>query len=177
MAATIENLEIRIEATSKSAANGVDALSASLSRLRSAAGGALNSNNKLSNSFSKIGASLKSATARITGMVLGYNKLIDVCADAFTESNEYIESLNLFRVTMGDAADEALRFAETVEDVMGIDIAEWITNQGVFQRLATGFGISADQATIMSKNLTQLGYDLASFFNTDIETVVVSPYF
>lgn len=172
MSATIEKLEIQIEANSKSAASGVDALSASLSRLRSAAGGALNSNNKLSNSFSKIGASLKSATARITGMVLGYNKLIDVCADAFTESNEYIESLNLFRVTMGDAADEALRFAETVEDVMGIDIAEWITNQGVFQRLATGFGISSDQATIMSKNLTQLGYDLASFFNTDIETAM-----
>ena len=172
MAATIEKLEIQIEANSKSAANGVEALSASLSRLRSAAGGALNSNNKLSNSFSKIGATLKSATARITGMVLGYNKLIDVCADAFTESNEYIESLNLFRVTMGDAADEALRFAETVEDVMGIDIAEWITNQGVFQRLATGFGISSDQATVMSKNLTQLGYDLASFFNTDIETAM-----
>lgn len=172
MAATIEKLEIQIEANSKSAANGVEALSASLSRLRSAAGGALNSNNKLSNSFSKIGASLKRATARITGMVLGYNKLIDVCADAFTESNEYIESLNLFRVTMGDAADEALRFAETVEDVMGIDIAEWITNQGVFQRLATGFGISADQATVMSRNLTQLGYDLASFFNTDIETAM-----
>lgn len=172
MAATIENLEIQIEANSTNAASGVDALTASLSRLRSCSGGVLGSNNKLSNSFKKIGTSLKGSVAKITGMVLGYNKLIDVCADAFNESNEYIESMNLFRVTMGDAADEALRFAETVEDAMGIDIAEWITNQGVFQRMATGFGIATDQATIMSKNLTQLGYDLASFFNTDVETAM-----
>ena len=172
MAATIENLEIQIEANSTNAASGVDALSASLSRLMSSTGGVLNSNNKLSNSFKKIGASLKGSVAKITGMVLGYNKLIDVCADAFNESNEYIESMNLFTVTMGDAADEALRFAETVEDAMGIDIAEWITNQGVFQRMATGFGIAEEQATVMSKNLTQLGYDLASFFNTDVETAM-----
>lgn len=172
MAATIENLEIQIEANSTDAASGVDALSASLSRLRSSTGGVLNTNNKLSNSFMRIGRSLKSSISSIAGFTLGYHRLVSVCAEAFEESNEYIESLNLFRVTMGDAADEALRFAEIVEDAMGIDIAEWITNQGVFQRLATGFGISADKATIMSKNLTQLGYDLASFFNTDIETAM-----
>lgn len=172
MAATIERLEVQIEANSTKAASGVDSLSASLSRLRSCTSGVLSSNNKLSNSFKKIGSNLKSSVLGITGMVLGYHRLVDVFADAFNESNEYIESMNLFRVTMGEAAEEAMRFAETVEEAMGIDIAEWITNQGVFQRMATGFGIATDQATIMSKNLTQLGYDLASFFNTDVETAM-----
>lgn len=48
---------------------------------------------------------------------------------------------------------------------MGIDPADWMRNQGIFQTLTTGFGVSAAKAEIMSKNLTQLGYDLSSFFN------------
>lgn len=31
--------------------------------------------------------------------------------------------------------------------------------------LLTGFGVAADKSALMSKNLTQLGYDLSSFFN------------
>lgn len=172
MAATIENLEIQIQATSKNAAGGIDALTASLSRLKGATSGVLNTGTKLSGSFNRLGNTLKTSTLRLAGMLVGYRKLGSVLADAFNESNEYIESVNLFRVTMGEAADEAMRYAETVQDVMGIDISEWITDQGVFQRMATGFGIADESATIMSKNLTQLGYDLASFFNTDVDTAM-----
>ena len=35
----------------------------------------------------------------------------------------------------------------------------------MFQTISEGFGIASDRAAIMSKNLTQLGYDLSSFFN------------
>ena len=52
---------------------------------------------------------------------------------------------------------------------MGIDPSAWMRNQGVFMTLATGFGVAADKAQIMSQNLTQLGYDLSSFFNIPIE--------
>lgn len=51
---------------------------------------------------------------------------------------------------------------------MGIDPADWMRNQGIFQTLATGFGVSSTKAEIMSKNLTQLGYDLSSFFNISV---------
>ena len=36
--------------------------------------------------------------------------------------------------------------------------------------LIKGLGVGADEAYLMSKNLTQLVYDLASFKNLDIET-------
>ncbi len=88
----------------------------------------------------------------------------------FNESNRYIESLNLFEVTMGNSAKSALDFAENVSDAMGIDVSEWIEYQGTFQQLATGFGVASDAASVMSQNLTQLSYDLASFFNVDTET-------
>lgn len=100
------------------------------------------------------------------------DEVVDVCADYFNISNEYIEALNLFKVSMGDASDAALEYAETVSMAMGIDPAEWISNQGTFQRMSTGFGIASNEAEIMSKNLTQLAYDLSSFFNTDITTAM-----
>jgi phage-related protein len=53
---------------------------------------------------------------------------------------------------------------------MGIDVADWMQYQGTFKNLTSGFGVASDKANIMSQNLTQLSYDLASFFNTDVET-------
>lgn len=82
-----------------------------------------------------------------------------------TQSNKYVEDLNLFTASMGEYAQEAQKFAEKVGEAMGIDPAEWMRNQGVFNTIITGFGVASDRAYIMSKNLTQLGYDLSSFFN------------
>ena len=48
---------------------------------------------------------------------------------------------------------------------MGIDPGEWMRNQGTFMTLATGFGVVSDRAYVMSQQLTQLGYDISSFFN------------
>lgn len=60
-------------------------------------------------------------------------------------------------------------YGETVSEVLGIDLSDWIRNQGVFNTLLTGFGDTADRAALMSKNLTQLGYDLSLFFNISVE--------
>ena len=70
---------------------------------------------------------------------------------------------------MGKYANEAKAYAEKVSELMGIDPAEWLKQQGTSMNLATGFGVAAEKAALMSKNLTQLGYDMASFFNMSIE--------
>lgn len=89
-----------------------------------------------------------------------------------TTSNEYVENINLFTVAMGKYADAALNYAQRVQDVMGIDMSEWIRNQGVFMQIATGFGVAAENANIMSSALTKVSYDIASFFNIDIATAL-----
>lgn len=99
------------------------------------------------------------------GAVVMLNRVRSVLTECIDESNKYQEDLNLFTAAMGQYAAAAQDYAEHVSDVMGIDPAEFMRNQGVFQTLATGFGDTADRAAIMSKNLTQLGYDLSSFFN------------
>lgn len=84
---------------------------------------------------------------------------------AITLSNKYQEDLNLFTASMRKYAAAAQEYAENVSEIMGIDPAEWMRNQGIFDTLLTGFGAVSDRAYTMSKNLTQLGYDISSFFN------------
>lgn len=106
---------------------------------------------------------------KIGATIYALRQISDFISDAITKSNEYQENLNLFTVAMGDYAQEAYDYGQTVSDVLGIDFSEWIRNQGVFNTLLTGFGNTADRAALMSKNLTQLGYDLSSFFNISVE--------
>ena len=56
---------------------------------------------------------------------------------------------------------------------MGIDPAQWLRNQGIFNTLLTGFGDTAERAQLMSQNLTQLGYDLSSYANIPIEEAML----
>jgi len=129
-------------------------------------------NSKLGKSFNLLGVRIKSVYGKMALLLLTGRKLANIFADWVGESNKYVENLNLFRVSMRGAADEALNYAEKVREAFGIDPSEWIRFQAVFQNMATGFGITADKATIMSKTLTQLGYDLATIFNVDYATAM-----
>ena len=83
-------------------------------------------------------------------------------------SSRYIEDMNLFNVSMGQYAGEAREYARAVQAAMGIDMGEWMRNQGTFMTLITGMGETAERANVMSRQLTQLGYDIASFYNLDV---------
>ena len=114
--------------------------------------------------WNKVANGLKFGT-----MIYGLSRLASMIGTAITKSNEYQENLNLFTVAMGEYAQEAFDYGQTVSEVLGIDLSDWIRNQGVFNTLLTGFGDTAERAALMSKNLTQLGYDLSSFFNISVE--------
>lgn len=129
-----------------------------------------NSANKASNSTQKFTDKLVAKISKWRTLSSAFMNVARKMGDWFNESNDYIETLNLFNVTMGEGADAAYEYAESVQKLIGIDIAEWMQYQGTFKQLTSGFGVASEQANIMSQNLTQLSYDLASFFNTDVET-------
>lgn len=93
-------------------------------------------------------------------------------ASFIDKSNQYIEDINLFHASMGKYASEAKKYAEQVGEILGIDPGEFMRNQGVFNTIITGFGVANEQANLMSKNLTQLGYDIASFYNISFENAM-----
>ena len=106
---------------------------------------------------------------KLGGFIVSLRTAASWIGKAITLSNKYQEDLNLFTASMGKYAAAAQEYAENVSEVMGIDPAEWMRNQGIFNTLLTGFGSVSDRAYTMSKNLTQLGYDISSFFNISTE--------
>ena len=198
MALTIDELNIQIAADSGKATRALTSLIKKLEKLKSTMDGSSVSNITISNSFNKTTNAIQKATdatnkhdaatkktskstqgftdklakniSKWRTLSGAFKSVAQTMAGWFQESNDYIETLNLFNVTMGDAADEASTFANKVSEAMGIDVSEWMNFQGTFKQLTSGFGVAEKSANTMSQNLTQLSYDLASFFNTDVET-------
>ena len=127
---------------------------------------ATNALNTANNTASKGYMNLWAKARMAYNVIRGASHLIASC---ITESNSYIENINLFTASMGRFAEEAKDYAETVGEVMGIDPGQFMRYQGVFMTITKGFGVVEDKAYLMSKNLTQLGYDLSSFFNISFE--------
>lgn len=144
----------KIGGSTSSANSGMDKTAKTMNKLSLGAGAAASGLEKISKTL------LSVATVKLVANALG---------DCITKANEYVESYNLFTVAMGSYANEAETYAERVSDALGIDTAEWERAQGTIMTLVTGFGSVESRAYTMSKNLTQLGYDLSSFFNISVK--------
>lgn len=151
-AKSIEQLSKRLNTLKKSLA-GVGSSAGEMKKLKLNIGG-------IGGDFRKVLRGLISARA--------IQKTVSLLKSAIKSSNEYIETMNLFSVSMGEYGEAAYEYAQKVSEIMGIDPAEWMRNQGVFNTIITGFGVAGDAAAKMSQNLTQLGYDLSSFYNIDV---------
>ena len=198
MALTIDQLEIQILAETANASRGINRVKKYIQSLNTALGEFNTKGTKVVSTFKGVSSAATSAstglqrynktqkqtrttfqetTDKMAQQISKWRTLFGVfraaantMASWYKESNNYIETLNLFNVTMGEAADAATNYARKVQDLMGIDIAEWMNYQGTFKQLTAGFGVAEEAANTMSTNLTQLSYDLSSFFNTSVET-------
>lgn len=179
--ADVESLELRIKGNASGATKSINTLIKTLDRLEKATAGGcglsavakemgklkdinigLSSSSNSATSFSK-------SAAKVAAGALALKKAGSTIASWINESNSYVENLNLFTVSMGEYAGAAKEYAEMVGEAMGIDPSTWMRSQGVFMTLTTGFGVAGDRAATMSKQLTQLGYDISSFYNTSVE--------
>ena len=171
----IETLSLEITSNSKKAEDGLKSLIKTLEKLKKATSGGLGLESvntdmtKLNTSLTKTSRSFGSVALKAGIAGLSLKKVASFIKSAIKESNDYVENLNLFTVAMGEYADSAQEYAEKVGDLLGLDPSDWMRNQGVFMTLASGFGVATDRASAMSQQLTQLGYDLSSFFNISVE--------
>lgn len=179
----IDKLQIKIAASSTNAAKNIEKLAQALADLKTAVTGNAqelekvkkeidetgNSAEKAATKQDKMASSSAKAAIKVGVLYATLKKFSTVMAGWITESNEYIENLNLFTVAMGDVTAEAKEYAETVQAALGIDPSELMQNQAMFKQVTSGFGVAEDAANAMSKQLTQLGYDISSLYNISIE--------
>lgn len=136
----------------------------------------------ISKTITSVGNSSEKATSKVNtfgkaikGILSSslFLKTIDYLKNAVYSSMTYTENMNLFTVAMGEYAGEAQKYAETVSDALGIDPGQWMEAQGIFNIILTGFGVVGDKAQVMSKNLTQLAYDLSSLYGMPVEDALL----
>lgn len=168
----------KVTATLKPLADEAAKLAPIFEKLPSSVNGAIKTYDRLQKQSLQTSSSqniLAKALRKVTRQLASFftlRKIYSFLSDCLSISNDYVETLNLFTVALGDAAEGMKAYAKEVEAVMGIDSAEWMNNQAVFMQTLTGFGIVEEEAAVMSKTLTQLGYDIASLWNADTELVM-----
>lgn len=118
--------------------------------------------------------SYMSLSSQLNGFMRSAAKLVSLKAiatylgNAAEKFNSYYEAANLFGVSMEGLTGEASTFINKMETLLGIDPTEAMNNMATIQGLTTSFGMASDKAYVLSKNLTQLGYDLASLKNIPV---------
>lgn len=118
--------------------------------------------------------SYMSLSNQLNGFMRSAAKLVSLKAiatylgNAAEKFNSYYEAANLFGVSMKGLTGEASTFINKMETLLGIDPTEAMNNMATIQSLTTSFGVASDKAYVLSKNLTQLGYDLASLKNIPV---------
>lgn len=101
-----------------------------------------------------------------------YRAAVKLISNSINSASEYIETLDMFNRSLGEYAEEEKKYADKVQDTLGIDAAQWMANQGVLNTIISGFGVAGDKAAFMSRNLTQLTYDLQSVYGKDMGTTL-----
>ena len=144
---------------------------------------------KLTSGFNSLATAVKSVGNTIKGTFKGMNTTIsnlastlgilgssfslgNVLGEAISKSNEYIESLNLFKVAAGDMQAEMQANIDVLEHFGGLAPSTLMTAAGTFKLLATEMGVASNKAATMSNSLTNAAVDLASLFNKDFQTVM-----
>lgn len=106
---------------------------------------------------------------RLTYLANGVRRVTSNLVDMVENAAGYEESLNLYRMALGQYVDAARTWSGELTDKLLIDETELMQSAGTFYNLARGLGVVSDNAYTMSKALTQLTYDMSSYLNISVE--------
>lgn len=115
-----------------------------------------------------------SLSNQMNGFMRNMAKLVSLKAiaeylgNAVAKFNDFYEATDLFHNAMGNLSGEADTLISKMQGLLGVDPTKAMTYMATIQSLGTSFGLASDKAYVLSKNLTQLAYDEASYWNKDV---------
>ena len=137
------------------------------SGLAKTAGEAEKTNRKVAESFSHAGDTLGTYGRRLT---LGLTVPIVAAGGAFVKAAaDAVESENLFEISMGGMAKSARDWSEDISESLRLNAYEVRKQVGTWDVMIKNMGVAEEQAFDMSKQLTVLAQDMASFYNMSPE--------
>lgn len=108
------------------------------------------------------GIGMKMSLAVTAPLALIGKKAVDAAMDV-------VESENLFEVSMGNMADQARAFSEEFARSVGLNEYSVRKNIGTFNVMFDAMGMGTAKSYELAQGLTTLAYDMASFYNLDVE--------
>jgi hypothetical protein len=118
----------------------------------------------------------KSATKSTGGVVNAFKKLKTgivalgigkVISTAIQNGMDAIESDSLFTTVMGENADAVKSWSNEVSNALGLNAINIQKNIGVIYNMTSSMGVAGENALKMSKGVSVLAEDMASFYNLD----------
>lgn len=115
-----------------------------------------------------------SLSNQLNGFMRNMAKLVSLKAiaeylgNAVAKFNDFYEATDLFHNAMGNLSGEADTLISKMQGLLGVDPTKAMTYMATIQSLGTSFGLASDKAYVLSKNLTQLAYDEASYWNKNV---------
>lgn len=149
---TVEELQVLITANTKQLQQEINKTNSTIAGLKKSA--------------SKSGAGVMTAFKKLkTGIVaLGIGKVI---ADSIKTGMDAVESDNLFETSLGKYADEVKSWSNEISEALGLNAVAMRKNTGVIFNMTSSMGVAEDNALKMSKGISLLTEDMASFYNLD----------
>lgn len=106
------------------------------------------------------------------GTVLG---VIDRIATSMTkvmdEATQWEGIQFRFGRAFGEDAEEVLKYAQKVNDVLGINMQQFMQYSSLYGSLLSGFGLAQEKVTTISVGLTELSYDIWAAYNDRFKTL------
>lgn len=167
----IGNTNKEIKNTQKQTTSGTAGVKKLTSGFNALATAAKSVGNTIKGTFKGMSSTISSLASNL-GILGSSLSLGNVLGEAITKSNEYIESLNLFKVAAGDMQAEMQANIDVLEHYGGLAPSTLMTAAGTFKLLATEMGVASSKAATMSNSLTNAAVDLSSLFNKDFQTVM-----
>ena len=125
---------------------------------------------KLSQSMDKAGEKMKAVGEKMSsvGTKLSAAVTLPILAigtAATKMAMDAVESENLFEVAMGAMAGDARKWSEETSKSLGLNSYNVRKNVATYNAMLTSMGLTGQESLKMSEGLTQLSYDMASFYN------------
>ena len=156
-----------LPSTIKATTNALDGLPNNLRKAANQVDNLSNKNQKIKTTADLL--STLSTSFKFSVVAIALKSVANSIGNFVNLSNEYIENLNLFNVSLGNMVNTATEFTNKFSNILGVDPSNVMRYISIFNTLAEGFGIADEEAYKMSKNLTQLSYDMSSFLNIPID--------
>ena len=180
--ADIDKITLEIEEKASDSTKGIDSLINKLEQLDKTITSSSSNLKKLSSSFTDLKKTSnnidKMTTQSPSGGIgstfggatelLSLTTLLEKAGRGFgyllKQSNDFIETQNLFNVVMGESAEKAEQFITALESI-GVNQEQAMRYQSSFYDIAKSMGLTTQNAYTLSEQFTKLAYDYSSLYN------------